>query len=279
MPIILVTSSEAKAGRSVVAAATAYRAARAGKTVTLARLDGDDAAARDASTFASLEYLASGGAPVMADDVTALSAVADVVVLEAPPGEPPTLPGDVTTISVARFPGTGGVVTAVPAGDVPTTRQRSGVLAVLPEDRVLAAPSTDDIAAALKGKWLVEAETRGSIDRVMIGTVASDAASPYFGNRERKCVITRYDKTDIQLAALLTDLELLVLTGGGQPSPYLIDRVENARERIGVLLVETDTVDAMHGIESLYGMAPFDGMGKLMRAVELLDEQNAPDFA
>jgi hypothetical protein len=278
MPIILVTSSEAKAGRSVVAAATAYRAARAGKTVTLARVDGDAAAARDALTFASLEYLASGGKPVTVDDVTALSSVADVVVLEAPAGDAPAVPGDTTMLSIARFPGTGGIVTAAPAAEAPAVRERGAVLAVLPEDRVLAAPSVDDIAAALKGTWLVEPEARGSIDRIMIGTVASDAASPYFGNRERTCVVTRYDKTDIQLAALLTDLELLVLTGGGQPSPYLIDRVENARERIGLLLVEANTVDAMRGIEALYGTAPFDGMGKLMRAVELLDEQGAPVF-
>ena len=34
-----------------------------------------------------------------------------------------------------------------------------------------------------------------SIDRVMIGTVSSDAASPYFGEGRRTCVITRFDKS------------------------------------------------------------------------------------
>ena len=121
MAVLIVASSQPCVGRSLVAAALAYRLARDGKPVTLARLSGDESAEPDARSFAS-------------------------------------------------------------------------------------------------------------IDRVMLGTVASDAASPYFSNRERKCVITRYDKTDIQLAALFTDLACMVITGEGEPSPYLIDRVSGRRE-------------------------------------------------
>jgi BioD-like phosphotransacetylase family protein len=150
------------------------------------------------------------------------------------------------------------------------------VLAALPEDRVLAAPSVEDIARAVEARWLAEAQPRGSIDRVMIGTVASDAASPYFGARDRKAVVTRYDKTDIQLAALLTDVDLLVLTGGGEPSPYLMDRVHGTREDISVVVAEEDTVDAMRAIEGLYGASRFDGSGKMLRAAELLDEAGCP---
>jgi BioD-like phosphotransacetylase family protein len=118
----------------------------------------------------------------------------------------------------------------------------------------------------------VEGSAHGAIERVLIGTVASDAASPYFAARERKCVVTRYDKTDIQLAALLTDLELLVLTGGGEPSPYLLDRVASERNGVSVLVAEEDTVDAMRAIEGLYMRSRFEGQGKLERAVALLDE-------
>jgi BioD-like phosphotransacetylase family protein len=117
----------------------------------------------------------------------------------------------------------------------------------------------------------VKPDESRSIDRVMIGTVSSDAASPYFAARERKCVITRFDKTDIQLAALLTDLELMLLTGGGEPSPYLIDRVENSHQDVSLLLAEHDTVETMRTLEGLYGRSRFDGQGKLLCAVELLD--------
>ena len=84
-------------------------------------------------------------------------------------------------------------------------------------------------------------------------------------------MVTRYDKTDIQLAALLTDVELLVLTGGGQPSPYLMDRVEGTRDDLSVLVTDADTPDAMRLIEELYVHGRFDGQTKLERAVELLD--------
>ncbi len=67
-------------------------------------------------------------------------------------------------------------------------------------------------------------------------------------------------------------MELLVLTGGGQPSPYLLDRVSGTRDDISVLLAEAGTVDAMRSIEGLFGRSRFEGQGKLERAVELLDE-------
>jgi BioD-like phosphotransacetylase family protein len=274
MPTILVTSKEPRVGRSVVAAAIAYREARAGKRVALARIGGDDGAERDARAFAALEYMQSPGAPVTATDAAKLAADVELVVLEAPAGDAPAIDG-AQLVDVARFPERAAVVTAAPVAESDTIAARNGVAAVLVEDRTLAAPAVEDVAQALHGRWIVETESKGSIDRVMIGTVASDAASPYFGNRERKCVITRFDKTDIQLAALLTDLELLVLTGGGEPSPYLVDRVQSAREDIGVLLVDADSVDAMHTIEPLYGRSPFDGAGKMMRAVEMLDAQEA----
>ena len=169
------------------------------------------------------------------------------------------------------------IVTRVPASDAAAVSARAGVLAVLAEDRMLAAPSVRDIAAALNARWLTPAKSHGSFDRVMIGTVSSDAASPYFGNRERTCVITRFDKTDIQLAALQTDIECLVITGGGEPSPYLIDRVRGTRDEIAVLLARRlhRRDDAAPSSRST-APAASTAHGKLARAVELLDEAGAP---
>jgi BioD-like phosphotransacetylase family protein len=108
--------------------------------------------------------------------------------------------------------------------------------------------------------------------------VASDAATPYFGQRVRTCVVTRFDKTDIQLAALQTEVACLLLTCGGEPSPYLLDRVQGSRPDVAVLLTEQTTVDAMRSVEELYARSRFAGVTKLMRAVELLDEAGAPSW-
>jgi BioD-like phosphotransacetylase family protein len=285
MTILLIASSEPRAGRSVVAAAIAYRLGRAGKPVTLARLEGDDSAAADAATFASLESIVTPGAPVTPAGVASLTGD---VVLEAPPGSVKDLAQSLNArVICAGTPSSaavdapkdalaGTVVTRANAADVAAVTKRAGVLAVLAEDRVLAAPSVADIAAAIEAQWLAGARDHASIDRVMIGTVASDAASPYFGQRARTCVVTRFDKTDIQLAALLTDVECLVITGGGEPSPYLIDRVRSSRDDVAVLLSPKSTIDTMREIEGLYTHSRFDGQGKLNRTVELLDEADFP---
>ena len=286
MTTILIASSEPRAGRSTVAAAIAYRIARSGKPVTLARLAGDDSANADAAMFGALEYVNSPGKPVAVADVSSLTGD---LVIEAPSGSAKALAAalnarviavggsNAKALEVAPDALAGVIVTRAPARELAVIGKRARVLAILAEDRTLAAPSVADIATALQARWLAGGdETTSAIDRVMIGTVASDAASPYFGQRARTCVITRFDKTDIQLAALLTDLECLVITGGGEPSPYLIDRIGNGRSDVAVLLAPGGTVATMRAIEPLFGLSRFSGAGKLERAVALLDEANVP---
>jgi len=293
MSIVIVASFRPRVGRSLIAAALAYRAGRDGRPVTLLRLEGDESAAADAGTFASFPELRSPGTAVRADDVKRIEGDA---IVEVPAGSVGALarePGArvLAVMSAEDAPASaantdapaaqvaGTIITNAAARDVSALRGRQGVIAVLPEDRLLAAPSAEDVAAALRANWLVRSNHSEGIERVMIGTVASDAASPYFAGRERKAVVTRYDKTDIQLAALLTDVELLVLTGGGHPSPYLLDRVEGTRDDISVILTDRDTPDAMREIEGLYARSRFAGAAKLQRAVELMDEAGVSLFA
>lgn len=284
MAVLLVASSEPGVGRSLVAAAFAYRFGREGRAVTLARLTGDAGAEADAATFARLDGIVAPRAPVERAEVTKLSGD---VILEAPAGDVEDLAQALDArVLVVGGPSSamdvvppdrvaGHVLTNVPVHAVPTVGKRAAVVAVLPEDRVLAAPSIADIAAALQAEVLIEQGTPAGIERVMIGTVASDAAAPYFGNRERICVVTRFDKTDIQLAALVTDVECMVLTGGGRPSPYLLDRVRGTRDDVVVLLAPDNTVETMRSMEGLYCRSRLDGRGKLERAVALLDEAAA----
>ncbi len=282
MSVLIVASSEARAGRSLVAAAAAYRLGRAGKAVTLARLSGDTSAGADARTFAALEGVISPGRALSIDDA---KAIAGDVVLEAPPGPVASAIGAlgarvlVVDGGVGDVPAdalAGRVLTRVPASQVAAAAERPGVVAVLPEDAALAAPSLDDIAAAVDGRWVAGDPGEGGVSSVMIGTIASDAASPYFNAHGAKCVITRVDKVDLQLAALQGDVRCLVITGGGEPSPYIIDRVRSAGDGVALLLARGSTVETMRAIEPLYGLSRFDGQRKLDRAVALLDAANAP---
>ncbi len=283
MTTILVASSEPRAGRSLVAAAIAYRLGRAGKAVTLARLAGDDGAQADAATFAALDGIVAARQPLTAAEAASLTGDA---VIEAPAGEVQETAASLGARVIAVGTSSGGaaplsagalagvILTRVPAADVAALAALPDVLATWPEDHILAAPSVADIASALDATWLRGRERSYTIDRVMIGTVASDAASPYFAERRRTCVITRFDKTDIQLAALLTDLQCLVITGGGEPSPYLLDRIAN--EDVAVLSTGGSTPESMRAIEDLYGRSRFEGSAKLLRAVALLDAADVP---
>lgn len=282
MSVLIVASSEARAGRSLVAAALAYRMGRAGKPVTLARLTGDASADGDAKAFAALEGVTSPGRALALDAAKALGAN---LVLEAPPGSVASVASALNGRVLVVGEGAGAapadslvgrVLSRVPAAQTRAAAGRPGVLAALPEDAVLAAPSLADIAAAVEGRWLAGDASGAGIGGVMVGTVASDAASPYFDARAAKCVVTRFDKVDVQLAALQGDVACLVITGGGEPSPYLVDRVRSLGDGVALLLASGSTVETMRAIEPLYGLSRFEGQPKLDRIVVLLDDAKAP---
>lgn len=285
MTTLIVASSEPRVGRSTVAAAMAYRIGRAGKPVTLARLAGDDSAEADAATFGSLEYIIAAPNPVAAGDIASL---ARDVVVEAPPGSVKQLASlpdarilAVGTASSPRLDApkellAGTVLTKVPSAQVAGVSSRAGTLAVLVEDRALAAPAVVDIARAIEAEWLIEGGQRNSIERVMISPIASDSAEPYFRTEEPTCIITRVEKSDLQLAALYTNVQALVLAGEGDVFPYTVDRIAHMGDEVALLRSKFSTVETMRRIEGLYGLSRFDGQGKVDRAVELLDEANAP---
>ena len=144
-------------------------------------------------------------------------------------------------------------------------------LLVLPEDRTLAAPRLGELARALEASFLCDgADEDEVVERIMIGSVASDPGAPYFSMHERKAVLTRFDKTDLQLAALSTPLVCLLLTGGQRPGPYLFDRAQSLG--VPVLLTARNTVDAMGALGEAYGGARFGGARKLERLRVLLTE-------
>jgi BioD-like phosphotransacetylase family protein len=279
MATLIIASSEPRVGRSLIAAAIAYRLGRDGHSVTLVRVEGDEGAAADGATFARLEGIVSTGTPLSVEQAVA---VEGNLIVEVPPGDVAFLANKLAAkvlivggnssapLDVSPDLIQGTVITGLPASAVDAARARDGVLAVLAEDPTLAAPSVADIQRVLQARRIA-GDDDATIDRVMIGTVSSDAAAPYFANRLRTCIVTRFDKTDIQLAALQTDLHCLVLTGGGEPSPYLLDRVVGHRQDVALLLAEPGTVESVRAIEGLFGTSRFDGEGKLLRAVELLD--------
>ena len=277
MPLILVAGDAAGAGASTAAAGLAGRIARAGRPVRLERLAGDgDRAAADAAAFAALEFAGASGEPL---DPAALDAAAGegiAVVAEAPPGGGASAlaaaPG-ARLVAVARAGGGAPAPSGAPAGGRVSLLTRAPAAApfALPEDRLLAAPTVAALIAASGAQVLARSAGGDAAvcEHLVVGAIAPDFADGYFARFPRAAVVTRAEKVDVALAALRTDPECLILSGGGEPSPYLLDRVASAR-RTTLLLAPGGTVETVRGVEGCFGRSPFAGEAKAGRAGELM---------
>jgi BioD-like phosphotransacetylase family protein len=307
MNALIVTSAQAGDGKSTIAAGLALHLLASGRHVHILRVQGSDAASaeRDAALLAAVPGPPTAGSPGRALSLSeageAVKAAAGdgVAVVEAEPAEAREAAsawgagaivvqragateaalrqaqGAAATLGTAVGK-TAVAVTAVAASDLSRVHaalvaQGLPPLLVLPEDRTLAAPRLGELVRALEASFLCNgADEDEVIERIMIGSVGHDPGVPYFSMHERKAVLTRFDKTDVQLAALSTPLLCLLLTGGQQPSPYLFDRAQSLG--VPVLLTARNTVDAMEVLGEAYAGARFGGARKLERLRELFAE-------
>lgn len=287
MPPLLITSHAPGAGRTAVAAGLARLLAQAGRSVWLARLAGDESAADDARTFAAIPGVRSPGGPIALEDVAGAPA-GSVGLVEAPAGDAAGAAARIGARRLAVVPASGPapspapdlagvVVSFAPAHQPDQVRNRFGglpLLAVLPEDRLLAAPTVDALAAALPARVLYRRNgADDSPENLLIGTISADPGTPYFRRAGSKAVITRFDKVDVVLAAMLSDVSCLILTGGYEPVDYVLDRLQNEGAEMTVLLTQSSTTEAMRTIEGMYGRTRFAGGRKVERAAALLGEQ------
>ena len=272
MAVILVAGEEAGAGATTVAAGIALRAAQAGRDVRLARLGGDGRAEGDAAAFAALGFASA----IAEGDIAAAPADA-AVIAEAPPAADA---GALAASLGARLVRVAREDAPPAAGDAGgdangalrlTTRARAAGPLRLPEDRLLAAPTVGRLAAASRARVLARsAEGDAAIcEHVVVGPIASDAGDGYFARYPRCAVVTRAEKVDVALAAMRVDPVCLILSGGSEPSPYLLDRVAASRATT-LLLAPGGTVETVRDIEGSFGRSPFSHEAKAERAGELM---------
>ncbi len=305
MRALLVASLHDHAGRTGVTAALVQRLAYEGRRVLALRLGatGDPGANADAVYFSTLPGARGrGGVPVLAS--SAQSEVARIAGDSLPvvegdadanlAGTARALDAGVLLVhhglvdedAVARLQDLaldlgprflGLIAIAVPAGKVGAVERAIDeaalpLLAVIPEDRLMYSPTIAEIAGALQAEMLLGDEADGTvIEELLIGPVTSDPGQPYYARRGNKAVITRSDKTDLQLAALATNTDCLILTGGLAPSPYTLDRASS--EEVALMVTRTDTRATVERLGEMFGGSRFSSERKLERMSELLRER------
>jgi len=298
MPALVLFSQRPRVGKTAVAVGLAQRLRHDGRSAALIRLGraDDESAATDARCFASLG-LAEGNAsqPLSLDEAAApLRGAADTTfLLELPAGEA-ARPGEGLAVLVERYADldaartaslsktlgasfAGVVVTATPASRLAAVSEELAgqgipLLAILPEDRLLAAPTIAEMAAALDAETLfLDGHAETIVERMTIASIAADPGQSYFVRFGPQAVIVRCDKPDLHLAALHTATLCLVLTGGKMPLAYVTERAES--EGVPLLITAKDTPAAVRALEGLYASGRFGGRRKAERIALLMAER------
>ena len=282
MARILVTSTLARDGKSVVAAGLAAALRATGATVRLARVGDGESAASDASQFSRVNGVrgtAAASASEVPNDTDHLlieaSAAegidADRTVLVVRHGE---ADDDTVARALAAVRPDAVIVNGVPEHGGPAAQARivdlgGNAIAAVPQDRHLAAPTVRDIAPAVDGELSGDEELFDEAARdLVIGPVSAHEGMEYFRKYPDKTLITRHDRIDIALGALDYEPLCLILAGGEPTLPYVAQRAE--RESFALITTSLTTLEAVEAIGPLYGNSTFVGERKLATAIELV---------
>jgi uncharacterized protein len=142
---------------------------------------------------------------------------------------------------------------------------------------VLAVVHRNGLLRSVTVKQLVEqldAEILCSPDRVdlmveslSIGAMNVNSALEYFRRGNNMAVVTGGDRADIQLAALETSTQCLILTGHLSPQPFIVSRAEDLE--IPILSVDLDTLTTVEIIDRAFGRVRLQEPIKINCAREL----------
>ncbi len=151
------------------------------------------------------------------------------------------------------------------------------VLGVLPRRDELQAISVGELAQVLSAEFLAAPQKKDVlIQNLVVGAMSVEQALPRLRRIPgSKAVITGGDRTDMQLAALETASQCLVLTGQMHPQPEVLRRAQELG--VPVLLVRHHTLAAVEAIERVFGKTRLGQKEKLERFEALVAEHF--DFA
>jgi BioD-like phosphotransacetylase family protein len=257
-----------------------------GRRVRLARVGSSEAANSDAAAFAAFLFATSTGRPATEAPAPATD---ETVVYETDAGaafvtDPTVLVvrGSVSEEDVAggralgdRLAGTIATDVAPGAIDAVGRDLTNGGLrpmAVIAEDRMLAAPCVADIQIALGAEILYSGDNDLEvIEDILIAPVYADPARPHFRRFESKAVLAPFNKTDLHLVAIETQAACLVITGGGRPSPYVVDRAQG--EATTVLLTRNETPQTLASLADVWMASRFAGERKAAAILEHLQRR------
>lgn len=145
------------------------------------------------------------------------------------------------------------------------------VLGSIPEDRLMASVTVDQIACHLGGRWVVGQEKgQNLVEYFTIGGNVMDWGVDYFSRHANKAVIVRGNRPDLQMASLSTPTSCLVLTEGSDPIEYVYHEA-NMRD-VPVIVVDSGTVETAEALGEIVKKAVVHHPTKFQKFHQLVTE-------
>ncbi len=131
-------------------------------------------------------------------------------------------------------------------------RQGIPVLGTIPENKLLRSVSVEELVHQLQAQVLCHSDRLDlMVESLAIGAMNVNAALKYFRKRQNMAVVTGGDRVEIQLAALETSTQCLILTGQLPPPAFILSRAEELE--IPILSVDLDTLTTVEIVNRTFG--------------------------
>jgi uncharacterized protein len=150
-------------------------------------------------------------------------------------------------------------------------QQQINVFGIIPQDRLLRSVSVREISQRLEAKVLCRADRLDlMVESLTIGAMNVNSALEYFRQGINMAVVTGGDRTDLQLAALETSTQCLILTGHVPPQPLILNRAEDLE--IPILAVDCDTLTTVEIVDQAFGVVRLQEPIKVQKIQDLVAE-------
>lgn len=126
------------------------------------------------------------------------------------------------------------------------------VLGVLPRTAIMRSVSVEALVHHLKAELLHKPDRIDQImvEEISIGAMNANSALRYFSKAHNMVVVTGGDRFDIQMAALESSTQCLVLTGRLAPRADILERANDLE--VPILSVDLDTLTTVDIIEQAF---------------------------
>ncbi len=126
------------------------------------------------------------------------------------------------------------------------------ILGLLPNNRLLESVSVRELVSQLNARVLCREDRLDlMVESLTVGAMNVNSALEYFRQRQNMAVITGGDRTDLQLAALESSTNCLILTGHIPPQQLILARAEDLE--IPILTVDFDTLTTVEIVDKAFG--------------------------